>query len=58
MAVAEALADVFGVANPQKLINESQAVLEVSDTTDLEEAAKFDFEAWAKSRGLTLPNGK
>ena len=52
-AVKEAIAKAFGVIDVEKKLRASQSVLPVDDKTDLDAAAKFDFQHWAQTSGVT-----
>ena len=41
------------IEDADKVIAESQVVLEVEEDTDLEEAAKFDIFTWMEEKGIT-----
>ena len=46
------IADALEVKEPEKVIKQSQRILEVSDDTDLELAAQFDFANWLKGQNI------
>ena len=47
------IAQKLGIKDVEKVIQASHAVTDVTEDMDLEEAAKFDVEDWAKLSGLT-----
>ena len=47
-----ALAEALHIAEPLKVISESQKVMEVDEKTNLKQAAKFDFYAWLDAQGI------
>ena len=50
--MTDAVAKALGIKDAEKLIDQSQAVMPIEDDTNLDAAAKFDIEAWAKKYGL------
>ena len=43
MIITAAVAEALNIAEPVKVISESQKLMEVDEKTNLKQAAKFDF---------------
>ena len=49
---------MLGIDDVDSVVESGQTLTEVTDLTDLDAAAKFDFLTWAKSKGLTKVGSK
>ena len=49
-----AFAEALHVAEPFKVISKSQQVMQIDETTNLKQAAKFDFYGWCEAKGLEI----
>ena len=47
-----ALAEALNIAEPFKVISESQQMMEVDEKTNLKQAKIFDFLAWFDAQGI------